>query len=254
MLTVIIPTYNRPKLLARALRSVKSQCYQQWQVIVADDGDGQGWETARRFGDDRITGFLNAGRGQTVARNTALERAQGEVVAFLDDDDWWEDPWYLTHVANGLSKQPGLLYCGGFLVVEDDLIERYRLPYNLSASAEGLRYDNSILISGVAYPRALHDSLGVFDESVGHYFDWDWYLRLVDAGISLQTIAGDGVCISIRPDDQVLANQSGEQHRAARQRDLDALCRKHGLTGIALKNHHSLLLEQHSHGPETLTV
>jgi glycosyltransferase involved in cell wall biosynthesis len=248
VISIIIPTYHRPKLLARALRSIKSQCYQDWQVIVADDGDGKGWETALHFQDDRITAFLNAGRGQTVARNTALERANGEIVTYLDDDDWWEDPWHLNHIAQALRQDNVLAYCGGWLVLEDDEHEQKRLTYRLVASAEGLRHDNTLLISAVAYRRALHQQLGLFDPAVGHYFDWDWYLRLTNAGIGLQHMPNSSVCISVRLDGQSQSNESGPHNQAARCRDLATLSQKHGLVDIELKNHYSLLLEQLGHG------
>jgi glycosyltransferase involved in cell wall biosynthesis len=244
MISIIIPTYHRPRLLARALRSIKNQCHQDWQVIVADDGDGEGWETALHFQDDRIGAFLNAGRGQTVARNSALARASGDIVTYLDDDDWWEDPWHLNHIVQNLRYQRLLVYCGGFLVLEQNEIEQKRLTYRLGASADSLRHDNTLLISAVAYPRDLHDELGLFDPTVGHYFDWDWYLRVVSAGISLQNMPNTSVCISVRSNNNECGNQSGEHNRASRERDLAALVAKHGLTDIELKNHYSLLIEQ----------
>jgi hypothetical protein len=85
----------------------------------------------------------------------------------------------------------------------------------------------------------MHDWLGAFDASLGHYWDWDWYLRVTDLGVPLRRIAEPGVCIAVHP-----GNASSDRHTEIRARDLERLCAKHGLYGVELKNHLSLGLEQ----------
>ncbi|PJA63262.1 MAG: glycosyl transferase, partial [Candidatus Portnoybacteria bacterium CG_4_9_14_3_um_filter_44_9] len=89
--SVIIPTCNRPDLLPRAIKSVLSQIYQDFEIIVVDDGDKRSAENVvRQFKDNRIKYIKHVERkGGAAARNTGIKAAQGEFIAFLDDDDEW---------------------------------------------------------------------------------------------------------------------------------------------------------------------
>ncbi|WEN14244.1 glycosyltransferase family A protein [Rhodanobacter sp. AS-Z3] len=88
--SIIVPTYNRARLLDRALESVLAQHESSWELLVADDGSTDGtWaalcDWTRR--DDRVRCWRHANRGQAATRNALLERARGNWVAFLDSDD-----------------------------------------------------------------------------------------------------------------------------------------------------------------------
>ncbi|GIW27604.1 MAG: putative glycosyltransferase YwdF [Meiothermus sp.] len=232
MVSVLIPTYNRPQLLLRALRSLQLQLYPDWEAVVVDDGDGAGLLAAHSLRDPRIVGVRNQGQGQVEARNTGLAHASGEVIALLDDDDWWLDPTHLHRVVRALRTQAGLVYRGGYLVQERDGLELERIPFDFKASPQSLRSDNLLLATGVAYPRFFHDQLGLFDPEMSDYWDWDWYLRVVSAGYPLVQLPGRGVAVAMHG-----ANMSYAARVQERQKNLDKLCAKHGLAGITLKDH-----------------
>src|ERR1700683_5328109 len=96
LVSVVIPTYNRTKQTIAAIESVLAQTYPHFEIIVVDDGstDGSG-EVIQRFIDQKTNGshqILFVGQpnqGASIARNTGIERAQGEYIAFLDSDDIW---------------------------------------------------------------------------------------------------------------------------------------------------------------------
>jgi len=232
MVSVLVPTYNRPALLLRALRSLQLQLYPDWEAVVVDDGDGSGILAAHGLRDPRILGVRNAGKGQVEARNTGLAHASGEIIALLDDDDWWLDPTHLHRVVRALKAQPGLVYRGGYLVRERDGLELERIPFDQTATPASLRSDNLLLATGAAYPRFFHDQLGLFDPEMSDYWDWDWYLRIVSAGYPLIQLPGRGVAVAIHG-----ANMSYSSRALERQKNLDKLCAKHGLVGITLKDH-----------------
>jgi glycosyltransferase involved in cell wall biosynthesis len=89
--SIIIPTFNRADLLARAVESVAAQTYSDWELIVVDDGSTD--ETARRvlgFADrwgDRFQFIRQPHVGCCAARNRGIEAARGRFVCFLDSDD-----------------------------------------------------------------------------------------------------------------------------------------------------------------------
>jgi glycosyltransferase involved in cell wall biosynthesis len=90
LISVIIPTYNRPQFTARAVRSVLAQTWRDLEVIVVDDCSREPI-TRAALGDDSRVRILRheANRGVGAARNTGIQAARGEVVALLDSDDYW---------------------------------------------------------------------------------------------------------------------------------------------------------------------
>lgn len=91
-ISVIIPTHNRPELLKKAVRSVMGQIYQDFEVVVVDDGDMSSEDIIKSFSDPRIKYIKHkiSHSGGSAARNTGIKNSTGEFIAFLDDDDEWK--------------------------------------------------------------------------------------------------------------------------------------------------------------------
>lgn len=88
--SVVIPLYNKGPHIARALNSVLAQTFQDFEVIVVDDGStDDGAEVVRKFDDPRIRLIHQENQGVSAARNVGVEASRGELVAFLDADDEW---------------------------------------------------------------------------------------------------------------------------------------------------------------------
>lgn len=89
--SIIMPSYNCAAYIAGSIRSVLSQTYEDWELIIVDDCSTDGTEAViHSFDDPRITFLRNeSNRGAAVSRNRALRRATGRWVAFLDSDDLW---------------------------------------------------------------------------------------------------------------------------------------------------------------------
>src|SRR5262245_13613113 len=90
LVSVIIPCYNREKLVGETIESVLNQTYQNFEVIVVNDGSTDGTEEAiKRYTSDVRIHYLKheVNKGIPTARNTGIKHAQGEYVAFLDSDD-----------------------------------------------------------------------------------------------------------------------------------------------------------------------
>jgi glycosyltransferase involved in cell wall biosynthesis len=93
-ISVIIPAYNAERYIGQALESVASQTYQNWEIIVTDDGgtDATGRlvsEFARKTTRNVMLLEHVQSQGPSAARNTAMKAAKGEYIAFLDADDIW---------------------------------------------------------------------------------------------------------------------------------------------------------------------
>ena len=103
LVSVIIPIYNRSGVVERTLISVINQTYENWELLLVDDGSSQQErqllsELILRLGDQRIQVlFQKQNLGGGAARNIGMLAAKGEYIAFLDSDDEWEN--------NKLEKQ-----------------------------------------------------------------------------------------------------------------------------------------------------
>ena len=93
LVSVIIPVYNRPELLLRSLRSVASQTISDLEILVVDDGSTIEIGPSLSKLDDQRMRLLQhpSRRGVSSARNTGMDAARGQYVAFLDSDDCWRD-------------------------------------------------------------------------------------------------------------------------------------------------------------------
>lgn len=101
-LSVVIPTCDRPSLLAEALESVRAQSLQPAEIVVADNGREP--VDAERLPCPVTLVSLPPRIGAGPARNAGAEKASSPWVAFLDDDDSW-DPDYLAHMAGAIAKE-----------------------------------------------------------------------------------------------------------------------------------------------------
>ena len=88
-ISVIIPTFNRPELLKRSIKSVLNQSFQNFEIIVVDDGlEKRADKIIEKINDDRIVYIKHRkNKGVSVSRNNGVEISKGEFITFLDDDD-----------------------------------------------------------------------------------------------------------------------------------------------------------------------
>lgn len=106
MISVIIPLYNKEAIIERTLRSVLSQDYDDYEVVVVDDGStDRSVEIVRSIDDCRIRLINQENGGPSMARNTGIRHAKGEWLYFIDADDEME-PRTLSHYASLITRFP----------------------------------------------------------------------------------------------------------------------------------------------------
>ena len=228
-------------MLAEAIASVLRQDFDDYEVVVVDDGVGAASFVAEWFAGERdVRCADNAQAGQVRARNLGVSLARGEIVAFLDDDDRWGARSYLASVRSAIAgQQAATLASGAIIVVDDDMNVVETMPFAASTSPEAIRRDNKILVSGCAFSRALTARLGPFDETLPIYWDWDWYLRLHAAGVAFHDLGPQAVAIAVHR-----GATSGGARVRLRADNLAALRVKHGLGALVLRNHESIARDE----------
>jgi glycosyltransferase involved in cell wall biosynthesis len=118
MFSVIIPTYNRLDLLKRAINSVLSQTFQDFEIIVIDDCSSDGtWEWLTNIDNAKILAFRNiSNKGLAYNRNYGASESEHTYLAFLDDDDYWLKD-HLFELNQLIEKHPNAgLYCNSYTI------------------------------------------------------------------------------------------------------------------------------------------
>lgn len=105
--SVVIPTYNRARLLHRSIESVLDQTYTDFELIVVDDGSTDHTHAVVQSYDDSRISYIahDENRGASAARNTGIDHAEGEYIAFLDSDDEWR-PTKIEQQVTELQSRP----------------------------------------------------------------------------------------------------------------------------------------------------
>ena len=138
--SIILPTYNRADLIMETIESIRKQTYKNWELIIVDDGsDDNTGELISQLKDEKIQ-FHNAGRIGIVGKikNIGIEKATGELIAFIDSDDLWAET-KLEKQIFALQQYPeaGFSLTGGynFRKLNEPLGYFYQ-------KKEGIRYDD----------------------------------------------------------------------------------------------------------------
>lgn len=190
LVSIIMATRNRAYMLDRAMRSVASQSFSDWEFLVVDDASED--ETPQVLGrwsknDARIKILRNeANRGLAASHNRALREASGIYVAVLDDDDWWADMNKLSRQVQFLSRNPRYSAVGGGIIVvnsDGDIQYRYLKPEMDGEIRESMLYANPMAHSTVMYRKDDAARVGYYDEAFrGHAADRALFLQMARTG------------------------------------------------------------------------
>ena len=185
LVSVIIPTYNRPSMLRQAIGSVVSQTYPNVQIVVVNDGGLDVEEIIQDVGKDVILTYIehSESKGVAAARNTGLRAAKGMYIAYLDDDDvFYSD--HLEVLVNAIESQSAdVVYSNSHEIVQQLINGAYitigkSVQFDRDFDSDELLVGNYIPTLNVLHRKAVLDRCGFFDESLGVHEDWDLWIRI----------------------------------------------------------------------------
>ena len=180
LVTAIIPSYNREKVLGQAVDSVLGQNYSPLELLVVDNGSTDG--TARLLGGygKSLSVIKVPERGVSRARNAGIRAASGEYICFLDSDDLWL-PGKIKKQAELLLSYPSCKVC-----YTDEIWIRRGVRVNQCRrhrKYSGDIFERTLPLciispSSVMMHRGVFDEIGLFDESLPACEDYDMWLRI----------------------------------------------------------------------------
>jgi glycosyltransferase involved in cell wall biosynthesis len=184
--SAIITTFNRERFLVGALQSALGQTYRDFELLVLDNSSADGTPALiARQADPRIRYVRHPPLGIAAARNLGVREAQGEFVAFLDDDDEWLPGKLEQQVAafRGCPAGLGLVY-GGFTRIDERGVEvETHHPALRGKILSELLWQRDAFTGSASNPMmraSVLRSLGGFDEALATSEDWELYLRLAE--------------------------------------------------------------------------
>ena len=129
LVSVLIPIYNSEAYIDRCLRSIQQQSYSCLEILVVDDGSvDKSLQICEKFAaaDTRIRILSQKNRGVSAARNTAVENARGNYIAFVDSDDWVEPTYIEKMLSACLANHTSMSACNHWIHTSTRCIPRFR--------------------------------------------------------------------------------------------------------------------------------
>lgn len=178
--SVVIPTYNRPYKVVRAIKSVLAQTFNDYEIWVIDDGSTEKYTIALEPFKSKINYLYKPNGGLSSARNAGILKSNGTYVAFLDDDDWWY-PHKLEYLAQAIQDRPdvGLFYSNVDFVKENGEKLWVQKSRNVGKQSYLLLLKGNIIpMPTVVVKKSCFNEVGLFDEKLKGCEDWDMWIRI----------------------------------------------------------------------------
>lgn len=181
LVSTIIPTFNRSRLLPRAVASVLDQTFQDFELVIVDDGStDETFGIVKAFDDPRIRYIFQPNHGVSSARNLGIRNSEGTFLAFLDSDDEWM-PAKLEKQLEALEDNPG------YMIVHTDEIW-IRNGRRLNQKHKHRKYGGWVFLrclplcvispSSILLHRKVFSDIGNFNEKLPVCEDYEMWLRM----------------------------------------------------------------------------
>lgn len=182
IVSIIVPAYNAEKYIHEAIQSVVDQTFQEWELLVVDDGSTDSTaKTINSFSDERIVLIQQKNAGVSSARNSGIELARGKYITFLDADDVLPSKSLEARVEY-MEKHSEVDLVDGKIMIKDaemkETIRNYVPYYNGPLLPRLMALDSSVFFN-VCY-MFKRENLGNirFKEKMTHAEDLLFYMEL----------------------------------------------------------------------------
>ena len=199
LVSVIIPAYKAEKYILQALESVRKQSYSNWEIVIVEDGSKDRTEEivskfANAVPGHKIT-FIHhkTNLGTSAAKNTAIQKARGEYLAFLDYDDILKET-HLSESVKALEEHNADLVYSSVTVFDSGKNTENRTygatSEELKTFPKSLYYRNYIANCTLVVRKNAIEKIGLFDANLHFCEDYDCWIRMARAGFKFVYIKG----------------------------------------------------------------
>lgn len=184
LISVIIPLYNKENFIENTLKSVLSQTFSDFEILVINDGStDKSEEKVLGFKEAKIRYFSKTNEGVSATRNFGIENAQGEYIAFIDADDIWEND-FLENMNNLILSFPNEKVFSGAIKIQ---IENrvFNAEYSITKESpqivdyfDGSHLNGAICTSASVFEKSVFETVGNFDINLKRDEDTDLWIRV----------------------------------------------------------------------------
>lgn len=181
-ISVIVNFHNGEKYIDKCLDSIISQEYKNIEIILWDNfSNDNSFKKIQNYTDDRIKYIFSKKKVPLYkARNQALLNSNGELIAFLDCDDWWEVNYLSSRKDFFLNKDFDFSYSNVNFFFENNnkfkIYKKFKLPQG--KIFDYLSKDYFLIISGIIFRRNIFDKYGLFNENYNIIGDYDYLIKI----------------------------------------------------------------------------
>lgn len=185
LVSVIIPTKDRPEMLTQAIQSVLNQTFTELEIIVVNDGGVDVQSVISRLNTNGNIVYKKHDRAieRSAARNTGISAARGKYIAYLDDDDNYYPNHIETLVKFLENSEYKIAYTDAAMVQQEKQNGEYvtlhrSVPYSLDFDKDKILVSNCTPNLCLMHEKSCLDEVGLFDETLSTHEDWDLIIRL----------------------------------------------------------------------------
>ena len=188
LISIITPSFNQGQYIRDTIESVLHQNYPNLEYIIIDGGSTDNTLSVLKEYEEHLTWISEPDNGQTDAINKGIRMAHGDIIAYLNSDDTYE-PDALSKVVQLFSQNDDISIIYGdfnYVNTKGNLVShRYAIDFDSGI----FRYDHCFICQPSSFwRRSVVDKVGLFQEDLHYYMDYDFYLRSENAGFQFHHI------------------------------------------------------------------
>lgn len=185
LVSVIVPTFNRPQTLEETIKSILSQTYSNVEIIVINDAGSNIEDLISSLNSRGTITYIrhDRNRGLAAARNTGIKASRGKYIAYLDDDDVYYPDHVSTLVDSLKSNNAKVAYTDAYRAHQVEANGKYvttlkDVPYSFDFDPDRILQTNFIPVLCFMHERLILNETGLFDENLKRLEDWDMWIRM----------------------------------------------------------------------------
>lgn len=183
--TIITPSFNQGCFIEETIQSVINQGFDNVEYLVMDGGSKDNTLEILKKYDDKIIWISEKDNGQSNAINKGLQRATGDIISFINSDDFYL-PGTLNFVNDYFKSHPEVSWLSGdCLIVNENgatiqsFVSLYKRLLNIFHKRTILKLTNFINQPSTFWKREVFEKIGLFDETLNYTMDYDYWLRII---------------------------------------------------------------------------